>query len=45
MYVDLGANDGDTATLTFGFGTTVAMARMFDIKVTQLECGNEGGCV
>ncbi len=43
VYVDIGANAGDTATLTFGFGAAVTTARMFDIKVTQLECGNQGG--
>ncbi len=40
VYVDIGANSGDTATLAFSFMGT-AFQRMYDIKVTQIECTNE----
>ncbi len=41
MYVDIGANAGDTATLAFAFSTAVTnVNRVFDIKVTQVECNN-----
>ena len=41
VYVDIGANAGDTATLAFAFSSAVTTAsRMFDIKVTQIECNN-----
>ena len=39
VYVDIGANSGDTATINFNFGTTAA-SRTYDIKVTQIECTN-----
>ncbi len=39
MYVDIGANSGDTATLAFAF-TGANDMRMWDIKVTQIECSN-----
>ncbi len=40
VYVDIGANSGDTATLTFNFNGNVAGNRVYDIKVTQVECTN-----
>ncbi len=41
VYIDIGANSGDTATLAFTFSTTVTNTnRLYDIKVTQLECDN-----
>ncbi len=43
VYVDIGANAGDTATIAFTFATpagTVAIGRLWDIKVTQVECSN-----
>ena len=48
MYIDIGANSGDTATLAFTFqGTTTQ--RTWDIKVTQIECTNpqapQGTCL
>ncbi len=39
VYIDIGANSGDTATLAFTFQGT-ATNRMWDIKVTQVECSN-----
>ncbi len=37
VYVDIGENSGDTATLAFAFnGANAAFQRMFDIKVTQV---------
>ncbi len=42
VYVDIGAQDGDTAMLAFTFAAAnMAFQRMWDIKVTQLECTNE----
>jgi len=38
MYIDVGALSGDSATLNFNFNG--AANRMWDIKVTQLECGH-----
>jgi len=38
IYVDIGANSGDSATINFAFNGDGN--RMFDIKVTQLECGH-----
>ncbi len=35
VYVDVGANSGDTATLTF-MTTATAANRFWDIKVTQV---------
>ncbi len=43
VYVDIGANEGDTATINMAFSTASTATRMWDIKVTQLECGNSGG--
>ncbi len=44
MYVDIGANNGDSATLNFNFmGTNTA--RTWDIKVTQVECSNPNAWV
>ncbi len=40
MYIDIGANSGDTATLAFAF-SAANFNRMWDIKVTQVECTNE----
>ena len=39
MYVDIGSNNGDTTMLSFAFTGTNAN-RVWDIKVTQLECSN-----
>ncbi len=44
VYVDIGANNGDSATLNFNFmGTNTA--RTWDIKVTQVECSNPNAWV
>ena len=46
VYVDIGANSGDTATLAFAFSAAVTNTnRLFDIKVTQVECNNPNRCV
>jgi len=42
VYIDIGANSGDTATLAFAFAAGNAFGRQFDIKVTQVECTNPG---
>ncbi len=39
MYIDIGGEAGDTANLAFAFAAMDAN-RMFDIKVTQVECDN-----
>ena len=39
VYVDVGQNDGDMATLRFAF-TGDSDIRMFDIKVSQIPCGS-----
>ncbi len=39
VYIDLGGDAGGTATLAFAFNAMDAN-RMFDIKITQLECDN-----
>ncbi len=44
MYIDIGANSGDTAQLAFAF-TGTNTARTWDIKVTQIECGNPSAYV
>jgi len=38
-YVEIGPDAGATATLSFTFGSST-LARMWDIKVTQVECTN-----
>ena len=40
MYVDVGANSGDSATLTFAFSNAVTSDRTWDIKISQIECSN-----
>jgi hypothetical protein len=40
VYVDLGGNAADTATLNFAFPGAADTSRMFDVKVTQVECGS-----
>ncbi len=43
VYIDIGANSGDSATIQFAFNTpagTTALARLWDVKVTQIECSN-----
>ncbi len=40
VYVDIGSNSGDTATLAFMFDA-MAFQRMWDIKVNQIECTSE----
>ncbi len=43
VYVDIGANGGDSATIAFAFNTpagVAALARIWDVKVTQVECSN-----
>jgi hypothetical protein len=40
VYVDIGAESGDSATLAFAFPGTQTFSRSWDIKVTQLECSN-----
>ena len=39
VYVDIGAEDGDNLQLVFNL-VGMNFNRMFDIKVTQLECAN-----
>ena len=43
MYIDIGAEPTDTATINLNFNAAFAAERRWDIKVVQLECGNEGG--
>ncbi len=38
VYLDIGANPGDTADLNFSFNGDAN--RLWDIKVTQYECGH-----
>ena len=51
VYVDIGQNSGDTATLSFSFNVNggnngssssgdMNFERRWDIKITQLECTN-----
>ncbi len=41
VYLDIGAESDDDATLTFAFdGTDTTAVRRWDIKVTQIECDN-----
>ena len=42
VYVDVGANAGDSATLIFEFDGAAVFDRRWDIKVTQVECTNPG---
>ncbi len=39
VYIDVGGDAGGVATLAFNFDDMDA-TRMFDIKVTQVECDN-----
>lgn len=39
MYVDIGAEGGDTASLAFAL-SGAGVDRMWDVKITQLECSN-----
>ena len=39
MYIDIGADSGDSATLSFSFSGT-STSRTWDIKISQLECSN-----
>ena len=39
VYVELGNNNNDFATLTFNFATGTANTRIFEIKVNQIPCG------
>ena len=43
VYVDIGAGPGDTAVLSWTSNNPAgqaAVARLWDVKVTQLECSN-----
>ena len=43
VYIDIGANAGDTASFAFAFDNSITTTnRLFDIKVTQIECDNPG---
>ena len=44
MYVDIGAIEGDSATLNFDF-TGSATNRQWEIKVTQIDCRAGNGYV
>ena len=39
VYVDMGANSGDSATLAFGVSGD-STNRLWDIKVTQIPCAS-----
>ncbi len=39
VYIDIGGTAGGVATLAFAFDA-MNVNRMFDIKVTQVECDN-----
>jgi len=41
VYVDIGNQASDTATLNFAFATASTI-RNWEIKVTQIECSNPG---
>ena len=42
VYVDLGATASDSATINFNFlSTDTTTGRQWEIKVTQVECGNQ----
>ena len=49
VYIDVGNQSGDSATLTFSLSTGVTGTRVWDIKVTQVECSNpnapDSGCL
>ncbi len=38
VFIDIGAETGDTVDLTFNIDDTVMFDRLWNIKVTQLEC-------
>ena len=40
VYVDFGALAADTIMLDFNFGTTPSITNIWDIKVSQIECGS-----
>ena len=42
VYVEVGKDAGATATLAFTFGTSTTVSRLWEIKVTQIECSNRG---
>lgn len=47
VYIDLGQNAGDSATLNFAFPGAANNVRMWDIKATQVKCGRNNpptGC-
>ena len=37
VYVDIGHNPGDMATLSFTFGSNAIGNRIWEIKITQIE--------
>lgn len=39
VYIELGPNAGDTAALNFAFPGAADTSRMWDIKVSQVMCG------
>ena len=42
VYVDLGTTSSDSATINFNFlSTDTTTGRQWEIKVTQVECGNQ----
>ena len=41
VYVDIGPDSGASAKLDFTFGTSTTVSRLFEIKVTQVECWAE----
>ena len=49
MYIDIGNLSGDSATLTFSLAAGAVGTRVWDIKVTQVECSNpnapDNGCL
>jgi hypothetical protein len=38
VYIDIGNQPRDSAVLTFSFGGSDSIGRLWDIKVTQIDC-------
>ena len=40
VYMDIGMDAGDVARLQFSFGQTEVATRIWEIKVSQIECNS-----
>ena len=41
VYIEVGPDVGASAALAWTYGTSTTVSRIFEVKVTQLECWNE----